>query len=129
VTLEVDSTETEAEKHDAQWIYNPVPQSLPLVRHVDGVYGGRSFTIRVGRNAAVEREIRNLPETARQPCRSKAGLATDPGIPESVHTVNGTEQDIRLIVPGDPPPNLFETDWYVYHALAGYRKGTASEVI
>jgi len=59
---------------------------------------GRTFTITADLDAAVKREIKNLPESAWQPYRTAAGVATDREIAETVHTMNGTEQAFRLIV-------------------------------
>jgi len=92
---------------------------------------GRSFTITADLDAAVKREIRNLPETAWQPYRTTEGVATEREIAETVHTMNGTEQAFRLIVLRWPnaQPSLFEAERYRYHAVATNRDGVASAVI
>jgi hypothetical protein len=181
--LDVDATEIEAEKREAQWTYNQVKGYMPLLGYVDGVcvgqefregnqspgagilpfaqrceaalpagkriyfrsdsaayqsavinhYGqpGRSFTITADLDVAVKREIQNLPETAWQPYRTEAGLATEREIAETVHTMNGTEQAFRLIVLrwANPQPSLFEADRYCYHAVATNREEDASAAI
>jgi len=43
VTLDVDATEIEAEKRDAQWTYHHVQGYMPLVGYVDGVCVGHEF--------------------------------------------------------------------------------------
>jgi hypothetical protein len=43
VTLDVDATEIEAEKQDAQWTYHHVQGYMPLVGYVDGVCVGYEF--------------------------------------------------------------------------------------
>jgi hypothetical protein len=43
VILDVDATEIEAEKQDAQWTYHHVQGYLPLVGYVDGVCVGHEF--------------------------------------------------------------------------------------
>ncbi|HEY9072732.1 MAG TPA: IS1380 family transposase, partial [Desulfobaccales bacterium] len=92
---------------------------------------GRTFTITADQDAAVKREIRNLPESAWQPYRTAEGLATDREIAETVHTLNRTKQAFRLIVLRwlNPQPNLFETERYCYHAVASNREESAAEVI
>ena len=92
---------------------------------------GRSFSITADLDAAVKREIGNLPEAAWQPYRTAEGIATDREIAETVHTMNGTEQAFRLIVLRwpNPQPNLFEADRYCYHAVATNRQEAASEVV
>lgn len=92
---------------------------------------GRTFTITADLDAAVKREIRNLPEGAWQPYRTAEGVATDREIAETVHTMNGTKQAFRLIVLRwpNPQPNLFETARYGYHAVATNREEGAAEVI
>jgi hypothetical protein len=92
---------------------------------------GRTFTITADLDAAVKREIRNLPESAWQPYRTAEGVATDREIAETVHTMNGTKQAFRLIVLRwlNPQPNLFETERYGYHAVASNREESATEVI
>jgi hypothetical protein len=92
---------------------------------------GRSFSITADQDAAVKREIQNLPETAWQPYRTAEGLATDRAIAETVHSMNGTEQAFRLIVLrwANPQPNLFEADRYCYYAVATNREEPASAVI
>jgi hypothetical protein len=183
LTLDVDATEIEAEKQEAQWTYHKVKGYMPLVGYVKGLcvgqgfregnqspgagilefakqceaalprgkriyfrsdsaayqagvinhYSrpGRSFTITADQDAAVKREIRNLPETAWRPYRTAEGLATDREIAETVHTMNGTERAFRLIVLRwpNPQPSLFEADRYGYHAVATNREESASEVI
>jgi hypothetical protein len=42
-TLDVDATEIEAEKQDAQWTYHHVQGYMPLVGYVDGVCVGHEF--------------------------------------------------------------------------------------
>lgn len=92
---------------------------------------GRTFTITADLDAAVKREIKNLPESAWQPYRTTEGLATDRQIAETVHTLNRTKQAFRLIVLRwlNPQPNLFETERYCYHAVASNREESAAEVI
>ena len=150
VILDVDATEIEAEKQEAQWTYNHVQGYMPLLGYVNGVcvghefregnqspgagilkfaqsceatlpegkriyfrsdsaayqaevinhYSrpGRSFTITADLDAAVKREIRNLPEAAWAPYRTPEGIATDREIAETVHTMNATEQAFRRVV-------------------------------
>jgi hypothetical protein len=43
VTLDVDATEIEAEKQDAQWTYHHVQGYMPLVGYVDGMCVGHEF--------------------------------------------------------------------------------------
>ena len=43
VTLDVDATQIEAEKQDAQWTYHHVQGYMPLVGYVDGVCVGHEF--------------------------------------------------------------------------------------
>jgi Transposase DDE domain group 1 len=43
VTLDVDATEIEAEKQDAQWTYHHVQGYMPLMGYVDGVCVGHKF--------------------------------------------------------------------------------------
>jgi hypothetical protein len=43
VTLDVDATEIEAEKQDAQWTYHHAQGYMPLVGYVDGVCVGHEF--------------------------------------------------------------------------------------
>jgi hypothetical protein len=92
---------------------------------------GRSFTITADLDAAVKREIQNLPETAWQPYRTADGVATDREIAETVHTMNETKQAFRLIVLRwpNPQPDLFEAGRHCYHAVAANREEPASEVI
>ena len=92
---------------------------------------GRSFTITADLDAAVKREIRNLPETAWQAYRAVDEVATDRQIAETVHSMNATEQAFRLVVLRwpNPQPNLFEADRYCYHAVATNREEAACEVI
>jgi Transposase DDE domain group 1 len=181
--LDVDATEIEAEKQDAQWTYNHRKGYMPLLGYVNGVcvghefregnqspgagilkfaqsceaalpegrriyfrsdsaayqaevinyysQPGRSFTITADLDAAVKREIRNLPETAWQAYRTADDVATDRQVAETVHTMNATEQAFRLVVLRwpNPQPNLFEADRYCYHAVATNREAAAPEVI
>jgi hypothetical protein len=92
---------------------------------------GRTFTITADLDAAVRREIKNLPESAWQPYRTADGIATDRGIAETVHSMNGTKQAFRLIVLRwlNPQPSLFEAERYCYYAVATNREESASEVI
>jgi len=92
---------------------------------------GRSFSITADLDAAVKREIQNLPETAWQAYRTAEEVDTDRQITETVHTMKGTEQAFRLIVLRwpNPQPSLFESSPYCYHAVATNREGPASEVI
>jgi len=92
---------------------------------------GRTFTITADLDAAVKREIQNLPASAWQPYRTAEGLATDREIAETVHTMNGTKEAFRLIVLRwlNPQPSLFETGRYGYHAVASNREESATEVI
>jgi hypothetical protein len=92
---------------------------------------GRTFTITADQDAAVKREIQNLPETAWSPYRTSDGMATDREIAATVHTMNGTEQAFRLIVLRwlNPQPNLFEAERYRYHVVATNREESAAEVI
>jgi hypothetical protein len=183
VILDVDATEIEAEKQEAQWTYNHVQGYMPLLGYVNGVCvghefregnqspgagilkfaqsceatlpegkriyfrsdsaayqaevinhysrSGRSFTITADLDAAVKREIRNLPEAAWAPYRTPEGIATDREIAETVHTMNATEQAFRLVVLRwpNPQPSLFEADRYCYHAVATNREEAASTVI
>jgi hypothetical protein len=89
---------------------------------------GRSFTITADQDAAVKREIQNLPETAWTPYRAPHDIATDRQIAETVHSMNGTEQAFRLIVLRwlNPQPNLFEAERYCYHAVASNREEGAA---
>jgi hypothetical protein len=41
--LDVDATEIEAEKQDAQWTYHHVQGYMPLMGYVDGVCVGHEF--------------------------------------------------------------------------------------
>ena len=181
--LDVDATEIEAEKQDAQWTYHHVQGYMPLVGYVHGLcvgqefrdgnvspgagilpfakqceavlpagkriyfrsdsaayqaevinhyrQPGRTFTITADLDAAVKREIKNLPASAWQPYRTAAGLATDREIAETVHTMNETKQAFRLIVLRwlNPQPSLFEAERYGYHAVATNREESAAEVI
>jgi hypothetical protein len=181
--LDVDATEIEAEKQDAQWTYHHVQGYMPLVGYVKGlcvaqefrdgnvspgagilpfakkceavlpagkrVYfrsdsaayqadvinhysqPGRTFTITADLDAAVKREIQNLPASVWRPYRTAEGLATDREIAETVHTMNGTKQAFRLIVLRwlNPQPSLFEAERYGYHAVASNREEGAAEVI
>jgi hypothetical protein len=43
LTLDVDATEIEAEKQEAQWTYNQVKGYLPMLGYVDGVCVGHEF--------------------------------------------------------------------------------------
>jgi len=92
---------------------------------------GRTFTITADLDAAVKREIQNLPESAWQPYRTAEGLATHRQIAATVHTLNRTKQAFRLVVLRwlNPPPNLFETERYCYHAVAPNRQESAAQVI
>jgi hypothetical protein len=92
---------------------------------------GRSFTITADLDAAVKREIQNLPAGAWQPYRTEEGIATEREIAETVHSMNGTEQAFRLMVLRwpNPQPNLFEAERYCYHAVASNREEPASEVV
>jgi len=92
---------------------------------------GRSFTITADLDAAVRREIENLPQTAWTAYRTQDGIATDREIAETVHTMNGTQQAFRLIVLrwANPQPDLFEAGRYCYHAVANNRQEAAMEVI
>jgi hypothetical protein len=183
VILDVDATEIEAEKQEAQWTYNHVQGYMPLLGYVNGVcvghefregnqspgagilkfaqsceatlpegkriyfrsdsaayqaevinhYSrpGRSFTITADLDAAVKREIRNLPEATWAPYRTPEGIATDREIAETVHTMNATEQAFRLVVLWwpNPQPSLSEADRYCYHAVATNREEPASMMI
>jgi hypothetical protein len=92
---------------------------------------GRSFSITADQDAAVKREIQNLPETAWTAYRTPEDIATDRQMAETVHSMNGTEQAFRLIVLRwpNPQPNLFEANSYCYHAVATNRTEPAREVI
>jgi Transposase DDE domain group 1 len=92
---------------------------------------GRTFTITADQDAAVKREIKNLPESAWQPYRTAEGLATDREMAETVHTMNQTKQAFRLIVLRwlNPQPSLFAAERYYYHAVASNREESAAEVI
>jgi len=92
---------------------------------------GHTFTITADLDAAVKREIRNIPASAWQPYRTADGVATDREIAETVHTMNGTKQAFRLIVLRwlNPQPSLFEAERYGYHAVATNREESAAEVI
>jgi len=92
---------------------------------------GRSFTITADLDAAVKREIQNLPAVAWQPYRTEEGIATDREIAETVHSMNGTQQAFRLMVLRwpNPQPNLFEAERYCYHAVASNREEPPSEVV
>jgi hypothetical protein len=92
---------------------------------------GRTFTITADLDAAVKREIKNLPASAWRPYRTAEGLATDREIAETVHTMNETQQAFRLIVLRrlNPQPSLFEAERYGYHAIATNREESATEVI
>jgi len=183
LTLDVDATEIEAEKQEAQWTYHHVQGYMPLVGYVNGIcvgqefrngnvspgagilafakkceaalpkgkaiyfrsdsaayqaevidcysQPGRTFTITADLDAAVKREIKNLPESAWPPYRTAEELATDREIAETVHTMNQTKQAFRLIVLRwpNPQPSLFEAERYCYHAVASNRGESAAEVI
>jgi hypothetical protein len=92
---------------------------------------GRSFTITADQDAAVKREIQNLPQTAWTAYRTPDDVATDRQIAETVHSMKETEQAFRLIVLRwpNPQPNLFEDSSYCYHAVARNRTEPAREVI
>jgi Transposase DDE domain group 1 len=92
---------------------------------------GWSFSITADQDAAVRREIQNLPETAWTAYRTPDDIATDRQMAETVHSMNGTEQAFRLIVLRwpNPQPNLFEANSYGYHAVATNRTEPAREVI
>jgi DDE family transposase len=181
--LDVDATEIEAEKQEAQWTYHHVQGYMPLVGYVNGIgvgqefrdgnvspgtgilpfakkceavlpkgkrvyfrsdsaayqadvinhysQPGRTFTITADLDAAVKREIRNLPASAWRPYRTAEGLTTDREIAETVHTMSGTKQAFRLIVLRwlNPQPDLFAAERYCYHAVATNREESATEVI
>jgi hypothetical protein len=181
--LDVDATEIEAEKQEAQWTYHHVQGYMPLVGYVNGIcvgqefrdgnvspgagllrfaqkceaalpegkriyfrsdsaayqaevidhysQPGRTFTITADLDAAVKREIQNLPESAWQPYHTAEGLATDREIAETVHTMNQTKQAFRLIVLRwlNPQPDLFEAARYCYYTVASNREEGATEVI
>jgi hypothetical protein len=183
VILDVDATEIEAEKQEAEWTYHHVQGSMPMLGYGNGVcvgyefrpgnqspgagilefarscervlpegkkihfrsdsaayqaavinhysQPGRSFTITADLDAALKREIQNLPETAWTPYRTADDIGTDRHIAETVHTMNGTEQAFRLIVLRwpNPQPNLFEASSYCYHAAATNREEPACQVI
>jgi hypothetical protein len=183
VILDVDATQIEADKQEAQWTYQKVKGYMPLLGYVNGVCVGqqfregnaspsagilefaqscesaipegkhiyfrsdsaayqaevinhcsqlqRSFSITADLDAAVKREIQNLPETAWKPYPTAEGIATDRQIAETVHTMNGTQQAFRLIVLrwANPQPDLFEAGQYCYHAVASNRQQSAAEVI
>lgn len=92
---------------------------------------GRSFSITADLDAAVKREIQNLPETAWKPYHTADDIATDRQIAETIHTMNETQQAFRLIVVRWPnwQPDLFEAGQYCYHAVATNRQESAAEVI
>ena len=92
---------------------------------------GRTFTITADLDAAVKREIKNLPASAWRSYRTAEGLATDREIAETVHTMNATKQAFRLLVLRwpNPQPRLFEPERYGYHAVASNREESAAEVI
>jgi len=183
VILDVDATQIDAEKQEAQWTYKHVQGYMPLLGYVNGVCVGQEFregnqspgagilgfaqgceaalpkekriyfrsdsaayqaavinhysqpghrfTITADLDAAVKREIQNLPAAAWTPYRTAEDLATDREIAETVHSMNGTEQAFRLIVLRwpNPQPNLFEADRYGYHAVATNREEPAHEVV
>src|SRR6266568_4785215 len=152
VILDVDATEIEAEKSDAEWTYNHVQGYMPLVGYVDGIcvghefregnvspgavidyysQPGRTFTITADQDVAVKREIKNLPPSAWKPYRTAEGMATDREIAETVHTMNHTRQAFRLIVLRwlNPQPSLFEAEPCGYHVVATNREEGAAEVI
>jgi hypothetical protein len=183
LTLDVDATEIEAEKREAQWTYHHVQGYMPLVGYVNGICVGQefrdgnvspgagilpfaqkceavlpagkriyfrsdsaayqadvinhhsqpgcTFTITADLDAAVKREIRNLPASAWRPYQTAEGLATDREIAETVHTMNETKQAFRLIVLRwlNPQPSLFESERHCYHAVASNREESAAEVI
>jgi hypothetical protein len=183
ITLDVDATQIEAEKQEAEWTYQKVKGYMPLLGYADGICVGqefragnmnpgaevlefsreceavlpagrkvylrsdsaayqaavinhysqpeRSFSITADLDAAVKREIQNLPEAAWQAYRTSDDVATDRQIAETVHSMNGTEQAFRLIVLrwANPQPNLFESSRYCYHAVATNRGEGAQEVI
>jgi len=92
---------------------------------------GRGFSITADQDAAVKREIQNLPETAWTAYRTQADIATDRQIAETVQSIKRTEQAFRLIVLrwANPQPHLFEASSYGYHAVATNREEPAREVI
>jgi len=92
---------------------------------------GRTFSITADLDAAVKREIKNLPESAWKAYRTQEGIATEREIAETVHTMNGTKQAFRLIVLRwlNPQPSLFEAERYGYHAVASNREESAAEAI
>ncbi len=183
LTLDVDATEIEAEKQEAQWTYHHVQGYMPLLGYVHGIcvgqefrdgnvspgggilafakkceaalpagkriyfrsdsaayqaevinhysQPGRTFTITADLDAAVKREIQNLPASAWRPYQTAEGLGTDREIAETVHTMNETKQAFRLIVLRwlNPQPSLFESERHCYHAVASNREESAAEVI
>jgi hypothetical protein len=183
IILDIDATQIEADKQEAQWTYQKVKGYMPLLGYVNGVCVGqqfregnespgagilefaqsceaalpkgkriyfrsdsaayqaavinhysqreRSFSITADLDAAVKREVENLPETAWKPYRTAEGIVTDRQIAETVHTMNQTKQAFRLIVLRwpNPQPDLFEAGRYCYHAVASNRGEPASEVI
>lgn len=182
-TLDVDATQVEAEKEEAEWTSHKVKGYMPLLGYMKGLCVGeefrpgnmspgagvlefaqqceevlpsgrriyfrsdsaayqaallnyyrqprRSFTITADLDAAVKREIQNLPETAWTPYRTPEDINTDREIAETVPSMNGTEQAFRLIVLRwpNPQPNLFEASRYGYHAVATNREEAAEQVI
>jgi hypothetical protein len=183
IILDVDATQIEADKQEAQWTYQKVKGYMPLLGYVNGVcvgqqfrggnespgagilefaqsceatlpkgkriyfrsdsaayqaalinhysQGERTFSITADLDAAVKREVENLPETAWESFQTKEGIATDRQIAETVHTMNQTKQAFRLIVLRwpNPQPDLFEAGRYCYHAVASNRREPASEVL
>jgi hypothetical protein len=92
---------------------------------------GHTFTITADLDAAVKREIKNLPESAWKASRTAGGLFTDREMAETVHPMKGTKPAFRLIVLrwANPQPNRFEAERYSYSAVASNRKQRAAEVI
>jgi hypothetical protein len=93
--------------------------------------GGRTFSITGDKDSAVKTVIAQIPEEQWKGFQTRAGLATDREIAETVHCLNGTAQAFRLIVQrwANPQPDLFEASPYCYHVVATNREGNASAVI
>ncbi len=71
VTLDVDATEIEAEKQDAQWTYHHVQGYMPLVGYVDGVCVGHEF--REGNAESGSGDLGVCAEAVRRRCRRGSG--------------------------------------------------------
>ena len=133
LALDVDATEIEAEKQEAQWTYHKVKGYMPLVAYVNGVCVGHEFregnpspgtgilefaqyceaALPAGKeiyfrrdSAAYQAEVINHFTQAGRTFNVTADqdAAAKREIAQAVHTMNGTERAFRLIVLHWPNP-------------------------